>query len=313
MGRQGVRSGWHEVPEPIRSEVDEVIGSSIVGTSGLDGGFSPGPAVRADLADGRRVFVKAAGTSLNPLSPAMHRREGHVLQMLPAAVPAPDLLGMVDDGDWVVLIIEWVDGRMPDARQPDDLARVLDLLDRLASGSDGLEMAGIASIAETHPRLMGHWIRLADDPPTGLDDWSRRHIDRLTELDAHALEAAEGTHLVHLDARTDNMLLADSGGVADLLVDWPGASLGAAWVDLVGLLPALHLDGGPPPAEVFSTQPLARRADPDAVDAFIVGLAGYFTRQSLRPAPPGLPTLRAFQAAQASITRDWAAQRLDLR
>ena len=46
-----------------------MLGSPVVATSGVRGGFSPGPAVRADLADGRTVFVKAAGTALNPHSP----------------------------------------------------------------------------------------------------------------------------------------------------------------------------------------------------------------------------------------------------
>ena len=34
------------------------------------------------------------------------------------------------------------------------------------------------------------------------------------------------------------------------------------------------------------------------------------SRRSLRPPPPGLPTIRAFQAAQATITRHWLTQRL---
>lgn len=313
MARQGVRIGWSDVPESVRARVDHVIGSPIVDTHGVVGGFSPGPAVRAELADGRTVFVKAAGTSLNPLAPAMHRREGEVLGVLPSTVPAPKLLGVVDDGDWVALIIEWVDGRMPDARRPADVARSLDLLDRVTSQSQEVKLAGIAPFAEAHPRLMGHWIRLRDDPPDGLDDWSRRNLDRLGELDALALQAAEGTHLVHIDVRTDNMVLADAGEAADVLVDWPGAALGAPWVDLVGLLPALHLDGGPPPTEVFAERAVGRAADSQAVDAYVAGLAGYFTRQSLRPPPPGLPTLRSFQAAQAAIAREWAAQRLLLR
>jgi len=41
-------------------------------------------------------------------------------------------------------------------------------------------------------------------------------------------------------------------------------------------------------------------------------MAGYFTRSALLPPPPGLPTLRPFQAAQAEIARRWAAERLQL-
>ena len=94
-----------------------------------------------------------------------------------------------------------------------------------------------------------------------------------------------------------------------MVVDWPGASLGAAWVDLVGLLPALELDGGPTPEEVFEHHPLGRAADRDSVSAFVASIAGYFTRMSLLPSPPGLPTLRRFQAAQGRIARRWIAHR----
>jgi aminoglycoside phosphotransferase (APT) family kinase protein len=312
MGREGVRSAWADVPSSVRHAVDAVLGSPVVSTSGVSGGFSPGPAVRADLADGRTVFVKAAGTALNPHSPGMHRREGEVLGVLPPTVPAPRLLGLVDDGDWVALAIEWVDGRTPSATEADDVERLLGVLDRVAAATAGADLPGIAAFADVHRSLLGHWVRLAVDPLPGLDAWSTRHLERLAELDALAPAATAGSHLVHVDTRTDNVLLADSGPDGDVVVDWPGAALGAPWIDLVGLLPALHLDGGPPPGEVFAAHATARQADPGAVDVFVAALAGYFTRQSLLPAPPGLPTLRAFQAAQGAIARRWLAERLRL-
>ena len=248
------------MPTTVRRDVDALLGSPIVATRGVHGGFSPGPAVRADLADGRTVFVKAAGTALNPHSPALHRREGVVLGQLPASVPAPRLIGVVDDGDWVALAIEWVDGRMPSATDPADVDRLLGLLDRMAGATDGIELPGVVAFADAHSNLGGHWIRLLADPLPGLDDWSHRHLDRLAELDALAPAACAGKHLVHVDIRTDNVLLAATGPADDVIVDWPGASLGAPWIDLVGMLPALHLDGGPLPAAVFASHALGRRA-----------------------------------------------------
>lgn len=312
MARQGVRSSWAEVPTTVRDAVDTVLGSPVVTTREVSGGFSPGPAVRAELSDGRTVFIKAAGTSLNEHSPAMHRREAAVLELLPPNVPAPRLLGVVDDRDWVALIIEWVDGRMPIAADPTDVQRVLELLRRVADAAHDAELSSIGTLAETHGDLFGHWQLLAAEPVPGLDDWSRRHVDRLAELDALAPAATRGSDLLHVDVRTDNVILAESGPADDIVVDWPGATLGAAWVDLAGLLPALHLDGGPPPWDVFDTAPIARNTKPAAVDAFVASLAGYFTRMSLLPPPPGLPTVRAFQAAQGSIARTWTARRLRL-
>lgn len=312
VGRQGVRARWDETPRSVRDAVDDLLGSAVVANHSVAGGFSPGPAVRAELMDGRAVFIKAAGRSLNEDSAVMHRREGEVLAALPMTVPAPSLIGTFDDGDWVVVIIEWIDGRAPTAADGADVKRMLDLLHRLAERTTGIEIDGIDTVATTHVDLFGHWSRLAADEPVGLDAWSRVHLDRLADVDVHAVDACTGDHLVHLDVRTDNALLNDSGPDGDVLVDWPGASTGAPWIDLVTLLPSLHLDGGPPPAEVFGSTPLGRRADPDAVDAYVAALAGYFTRMSLLPPPPGLPTLRDFQAAQGVIARRWVAQRLRL-
>jgi hypothetical protein len=115
MSRHGVRSSWNDVPTPIRDRVESLVGARIMTATNVDGGFSPGPAARCELSDGRSVFVKAAGLALNPISPSMHRREAVVLAAMPADVPAPRLIGVVDDGDWVALVIEWIEGQMPTA------------------------------------------------------------------------------------------------------------------------------------------------------------------------------------------------------
>lgn len=56
----------------------------------------------------------------------------------------------------------------------------------------------------------------------------------------------------------------------------------------------------------------AHAADPQKVNAVLATFAGFFTFNSLQPAPPGLPTLRVFQAAQGEVARRWLAQRLGL-
>jgi hypothetical protein len=306
-----MRIDWADMPAPVRRGIDEMLGSPVLSTLQTSGGFSPGPAVRAKLADGRVVFVKAVGTELNPDSPRFHRREATVLRSLPATVPAPRLLGVFDDGEWIALGIEWLEGRNPVATDADDVRRLLALFDRLAAKTKGLTIEGIGAFADVHHALHGHWRRLAEEPLPGLDAWSLRHLDRLAELGDLAPEASAGDHLVHVDGRTDNVLLETTRG--DVFVDWPAAAFGAPWIDLVGSLPALHLDGGPPPEEVFASSALSRAAEREAVDAVLVDLAGFFTRQSLLPPPPGLPTVRAFQAAQGVIARAWAADRLGLR
>ena len=94
-------------------------------------GFTPGFASRLDLADGRRVFVKAASDADDArygwgLSEA-YREEFRKLRALPSDLPAPALLWTVDDDIagvwWVILCFEYVDG-VPPRRpwQPDELA-----------------------------------------------------------------------------------------------------------------------------------------------------------------------------------------------
>lgn len=93
--------------------------------------------------------------------------------------------------------------------------------------------------------LFGHWQQLVDEPVDSLDAWSCRYLERLAELEVAVADAICGDCLVHFDVRSDNVIFSSAGPEHDVVVDWPGASGGASWIDLVGLLPALELDGGP--------------------------------------------------------------------
>ena len=115
----------------------------------------------------------------------------------------------------------------------------------------------------------------------------------------HAFET-----LLHFDLRADNLLLTPE---RVWFVDWPHAAIGAGWVDAIAFAPSVTMQGGPPPEQIL------RRVAPDAppsATAAIASVAGFFTHQSVQPPPPGLPTLRPFQAAQAEIARTWLATRL---
>jgi hypothetical protein len=52
-------------------------------------------------------------------------------------------------------------------------------------------------------------------------------------------------------------------------------------------------------------------ADPDDITAVLAGVAGYFVDAARQAPPPGLPTVRAFQAAQGQVVLDWLRQRLE--
>jgi len=67
------------------------------------------------------------------------------------------------------------------------------------------------------------------------------------------------------------------------------------------------MQGGPAPAALLARSRTGREAGRDALAAVVCAMAGYFTERSLRPPPPGLPTVRSFQAAQGEVTRAWLA------
>jgi Ser/Thr protein kinase RdoA (MazF antagonist) len=260
------------------------------------------------------MFVKAIGPKPNPDSVAMHRREAHITRLLPVAAPVPRLLWSDDDPEtgWVVLAFEEIEGRHP--AQPwklDELDRVLAMLATLAETltPSPLPDGTVSSASEEFDRRLGGWRLLQAEPNPALDAWSRRHLDQLAQIEARSKDAVVGDSLLHFDVRADNLLLSTD---KVWLVDWPLACTGAAWVDVVLFAPSVHMQGGPTPEELLAryaaVYPAFRDVDPDAVTAVIVALAGLFIHRSLRPPPPGLPTLRPFQAAQGAVTCAWLAR-----
>jgi Ser/Thr protein kinase RdoA (MazF antagonist) len=155
-------------------------------------------------------------------------------------------------------------------------------------------------------RSICSWKLLQQQRPDGLDDWSLRHLDKLVALDETASHAGAGETLLHFDIRADNLLLTPE---RVWFVDWPHACVGAAWVDLVGFAPSVTMQGGPTPELLLRRHPGYRDTDPDAITSVVAAIAGYFTHRALQPAPPGLPTVRAFQAAQGVVARRWLAER----
>jgi hypothetical protein len=73
---------------------------------------------------------------------------------------------------------------------------------------------------------------------------------------------------------------------------------GPAWLDTVPLLINVRVDGGHPDLTTID-------ADLNDLKGVVTGLAGFFADAAHQPPPPGLPTLRAFQHAQADAVIGW--------
>ena len=310
---QGSRLHWEQAPRRLRVAFEAWAGSPVREAVTQPSGFSPGVAARLLLANGRRVFVKAVGPDLNADSAGIHRRELRIISEMPDDVPAPTLLWSHDEGEggWVALAFEDIEGQHP--RQPWDLReleRVLGALVRLGKRltPSPLPPGTAWSAAQAFPQT--GWRVLRDEEghrPRSLAPWFRDNLGWLARLEAGVPEAVEGDTLLHMDVRADNLLLTPE---RVWFLDWPHAVVGAAWVDVVVMAPSVTMQGGPPPEEVVAAHPGCRTADPERVTAVIAAMAGAFTEWGSRPPPPGLPTLRAFQEAQASVARDWLRRRL---
>jgi hypothetical protein len=301
----GVHLPWVGVPDDVQRWASGVCGGPPLEVRDLPGGFSPGAAARLVLPDRPDIFIKAVGASLNPDSPHLHRREAIVSAALPASPLWPTLINTYDDGDWVALAFDAVEGHLPHHPwRPAELEAALDGLGRLHELLTPAPQAGIGSARTYLEGLFGGWAALGStgEPPQDLDGWSRRHLPRLAELESGWPEASEGPTLLHGDIRSDNMLLNDDGAV---FVDWPHAAVGAAVLDVILWAPSVALEGGPPPEDLMARHGPSREADRDVVTALVAAFAGFLTQRSLAPPPPGLPTVRAFQAAQGSVARSW--------
>ncbi|WP_396454977.1 aminoglycoside phosphotransferase family protein [Actinomadura sp.] len=308
-GTASGRLPWDSVPDHVRNDVETLLGARVVAAATQPGGFSPGVAARLRLDDGSRAFVKSAGPAPNPDTPGIHRAEARIAAALPGTAPVPRLLGSFDRAGWVTLVFEDIDGRHP--REPWDAAeldRVLDALVRLASSMTPAPIDA-PTAGERFGASFRGWRRLAAGGDlTGLDPWARRNLARLAALEDAWEDAAAGTTLAHADVRADNILLT---GDRVVIVDWPWACLAAPWFDLVAMLPSVHLQGGPSPADVFGAHPLARGADEEAVTSVVAAVAGYFVHAGRQPPPPGLPSLRAFQRDQGEVALDWLRRRME--
>jgi hypothetical protein len=306
---EGARVAWQDVPQPVRHAIERVCGAPVTDAVTQPGGFSPGVAARVRCADGTRYFVKAASAEANPETPVFHRREARVLAELDPLIaagqlPAPRLRGTAEVGPWFGLVIDDVDGRHPALPWRDsELGLVLAAVDRFA-GALTPAPASVPAVADYLADDFTGWRTLAATGDDRVDPWSRARLGELAALESTWAGHAAGDTLLHADIRADNLLLA---GERVVVVDWPHACRGAAFTDVVFFAPSVAMQGGPEPAALLARSRAGRDASPDAVAALVCALAGYFTQRSLQPPPPGLPTVRRFQAAQGEVTRRWLA------
>jgi aminoglycoside phosphotransferase (APT) family kinase protein len=304
---EGVRVHWEQLPEAVRGAIEDRLGGKVAEAVTQAGGFSPGLAARVRLDDGRRVFVKAVSEAANPDSPTMHRREARIVAALPTSAPVPRLLWIYDEKGWVALAYEDVSGRHPGGPWTEaDLALVVHALEKMWIELTPSPIQTELTAPDAFERGINGWRIAMQRGEERLDPWCLKHLGRLADLESLAPAAAAGETLLHFDTRADNILIA---GDRVFVVDWPAARIGAPFVDSLCMAPSVAMQGGPAPAEFMSRFDLSGVARDD-FDAILCSAAGYFVVRALDPPPPGIPTVRAFQAAQGEVALAWLKERL---
>jgi len=303
---EGVRVDWKDLPPEVRAALEERLGSPVVQATTQPKGFSPGLAARLLLEDGRRVFLKAVSEAANPDTPDIHRREAGILAKIPASAPAPRLLWTYDASGWVALCLEDIDGRHPfEPWAAADLDLVMAALRAMAAALTPSPIELEETAVRWFETTINGWQNALRRSESRLDEWCARNLERLAELEAKAPDAAAGETLLHCDVRADNLLIA---GVRVYFVDWPWARTGAWWIDVAGMAPSVAMQGGLEPEELLRRLDL-QGVSSAAVDAVVCSIAGYFVVRALEPPPPGIPTVRAFQAAQGRVAVRWLRER----
>jgi aminoglycoside phosphotransferase (APT) family kinase protein len=303
---EGVRVEWEQLPPAVRHAIERRLGGTVVEASTQRGGFSPGLATRLKLDDGRRFFVKAVSEWANPDTPNIHRREARIVAAIPESAPVPRFLWSFDKGGWVALCFEDVDGRHPtEPWTQADLAKIVATLKKMAVDFTPSPIDTDQTARASFARSVNGWRRAKDRGEDRLDPWCVKHLARLSDLESLAPDAVDGPTLIHLDIRADNLLIA---GDRVYVLDWPWAQTGAAFVDWLAMAPSVAMQGGPSP-EAFLRRFDLSGVSKEAIDAALCSLAGFFVVGALEPAPQGLPTVRAFQAAQGLVALRWLRER----
>ncbi|MET3426742.1 aminoglycoside phosphotransferase [Actinoplanes tereljensis] len=299
------RIGWLDLPAAVRFRIETIVGGGRVETAvSQRGGFSPGTADRVTTETGRRAFVKAVHPAINSRSAELARMETRVSTALPRTAPVPQLLGAFDDDDWVVLVLEDVDGAQPRTPWVEvEFDAALAALTELAAAVTPSPVGDLPTTAERFAEDFASWDRIAADPPADLDPWLAGRLPELATAAKRSLDAlSSGNTLVHCDIRADNMLVRHDDGRV-VIVDWPWGANGPEWVDRLLLGVNVYVHGGDP-ARALDT------VDPAVVTDFLAGLVGYFEHICRLPPPPAIPTVRAFQRRQADALRPWLRERL---
>jgi hypothetical protein len=276
------RSTWEHLPVAVRTAIERQTGpvlDVVIPVAGRNSDFS----ATLHTAAGGLLFCKGIATAEGKRG-AMHRHEAEINSWLPSAV-APRLRWRTEADGWLLLGFDHVPGWHADLSPGSpDLPLVADTVSLMAG--ELAECGAQASrLAQQWSRFVP-WRRLAKDVPVDLDQWTRDHLDVLTEWEARAVELADGDSLVHTDLHGLNILVTEGRA---RVIDWAWSRLGSAAVDVAFLIARLVAAGhSPVEAEQWAeTIPLWQHTPAETRTAFAVEVWGLWEHTGrMRQSPP---------------------------
>ena len=198
--------------------------------------MSPGCATRLVCADGTRAFVKAVGFELNPRTPFLFRREILALTLIGSHELWADLIASYDDGDWVAVLLEDVEGRHPDLDDDATMDLLLRETERFSAvlaervpdpPAPDPDNGGLSDLRAGFHDWADCVAGAGEIPADLLPDWIRRDTGTWEPLIRDL--ASHDVRLVNFDIRSDNLLERPTGDL--VFLDWGGTGIGPAWLD----------------------------------------------------------------------------------
>jgi hypothetical protein len=251
---------------------------------------------RAYLDDGSTVFVKSA---VDELSAGWLRAEIALYTSVTGPF-LPKFHGSAEHHGLPLIVLEDLGGaHWPPPWRAGDVDAVKRALGEIAETAPP---SGLAHVPRDTLAYEWRAVKRDPEPFLSLDLCSRRWLSEHLPALRDAAERApfEGTNLLHLDVRSDNIALREGHAV---LVDWNLAGAGNPLLDIVAWAPSLHAEGGPPPENVVHGE---------GVPELAASLAGFFAARAGLPPPATAPRVRVVQRDQLSVALPWAARALGL-
>lgn len=303
---KGGRPPYEGLPTPLQRWVERELGSSVASSSTQSGGFSPGVAARVVTSSGMRAFIKAIATERHGPTARLHRREVEAMSAIPRSPYVPGLYATYDDGNWVALLLEDIDGRHPAAWVESDLRRVAAAVTSLSSAFTPSPWREAEPLQQTR-RVRTRWWARAD--VEGLPDWVCKHRAELIALDQRTPSIVEGHTLCHRDLQAENIFITKAGHVR--FIDWAWACKAPVWADTMQL--ACNVASIRSPRELdtlITTSPHTAPVDPSILTAYLVNLAGSAYAKAQQSGSDTIPALQAFRRARVDVLLGWIRHRL---